>query len=150
MRPVGVWDRWLLIVAVGMTAFGVTMALLSPSAMFDGFNARIDPAFWGASAVGEAAKAFQGWAYGVWGATVAGFGLLAAFVARGPYRRRQRWARDALVSAVGLWFVLDTGISAFHGVWFNVGFNCVVFAALATPMAMTWKEFAREASVLSD
>jgi hypothetical protein len=139
-----------------MAAFGVFMALFSRSPVFDGFNSQIDPVFSlsvvprpardGIEAPGGAidasASAFQGWAYGVWGATVAGFGVLAAFVVRRPYRARQRWARDALVTAITLWFILDTGISALSGVWFNVAFNSVVLIALAVPVGATWREFA--------
>jgi hypothetical protein len=125
-----------------MAAFGVFMALFSRSPVFDGFNSQIDPVFWAGGAIDASASAFQGWAYGVWGATVAGFGVLAAFVVRRPYRARQRWARDALVTAIAVWFILDTGASAFYGVWFNVAFNSVVLIALAVPVGATWTEFA--------
>lgn len=135
------WDLWLLAVAVGMAAFGVFMALLNRSILFSGFDARIDPIFWGGVPPDPAARSFQGWAYGVWGATVAGLGALAAFLVRGPYRRRRRWSRDALTAAIALWFILDTGVSAAYGVWFNAVFNCAVLAALAVPLAVTWREF---------
>jgi hypothetical protein len=136
------WDAWLLAVAVGMTALGVFMALFNRSALFAGFDAHIDPVFWGAGPIDPAAGEFQGWAYGVWGATVAGFGLLAAWVVRGPFRARLRWGRDALAASLAVWFLLDTSISAAYGVWLNVAFNCAVLAALTVPLAATWKSFA--------
>jgi hypothetical protein len=130
-----------------MAVFGVFMALFNQSPLFDGFNSQIDPVF-ALSAVeapsapiGPSMQSFQGWAYGVWGATVAGFGVLAAFVARVPFRARRRWARDALVAAIAVWFVLDSGLSAMHGVWFNVAFNSAVLIALAVPLGATWREF---------
>lgn len=135
------WDGWLLVVAVGMAAFGACIALFNRSLLFDGFNAQINPVFWPGSAADASARAFQGWVYGVWGATVAGFGGLAAFLVRGPYRARVRWARDGLAAAIAVWFVLDTGVSAWYGVWFNVAFNSVVLLALAVPVAATWREF---------
>lgn len=79
--------------------------------------------------------------YGVWGATVAGFGLLAAFIVRRPHRQRQRWGRDALAASIGLWFVLATGISAADRVWFNVAFDAAILAALAVPLIATWATF---------
>lgn len=135
-----IWDGWLLAVAVAMAAFGVFMAAFNRSAAFDGFNRQINPAFWEHTIDGSAER-FQAWAYGVWGATVAGFGVMAAFIARNPYRARKRWARNAILTAVGLWFILDTGLSAWHDVWFNVGFNLVVLIAIAIPLAATWREF---------
>jgi hypothetical protein len=89
-------------------------------------------------------REFQGWAYGVWGATVAGLGLLAAFVVRGPFRLRQPWARNALATSILVWYALDTAISAQYGVWFNIGFNTLVLAALLLPLALTWTQFRRE------
>jgi len=127
-------------VALAMTGFGVFMALSSRSSAFDAFNQQIDPVFWPAGP-DSTARDFQQMIYAVWGATVAGFGALAAFVVRHPFRARQRWARDALAVSILLWFVLDTTASAVAGVWFNVVFNTVVLGALAVPMAATWKEF---------
>jgi hypothetical protein len=141
LKRTGLWDAWLLVVAFGMAAFGVLMALFSRSPLFDGFNSQIDPVFWNTSPIDTSVQTFQGWAYGVWGATVAGFGVLAAFVVRGPYHARQRWARDALVAAIAAWFILDTGVSALYGVWFNVAFNTAVLLALTVPIGVTWREF---------
>jgi hypothetical protein len=137
------WDKWILAVAVGMSIFGVLMALFSGTAFFDGFNRRIDAAFWGGPAE-PLLRQFQIWVYGVWGATVAGFGALAAFVAQRPFRLRRRWARDALAVSILLWFVLDTGLSMRYGVWFNVGFNALVAAALGLPLLLTWTSFPRD------
>src|SRR5512145_1725459 len=117
MQRSRLWDTWLLLVALGMTAFGIFMALFSRSSAFDAFNRQVDPVFWPAS-VDSSARAFQGMIYAVWGATVAGFGALAAFVVRYPYRGRRRWARDALTVSILLWFILDTMASAMAGVWF--------------------------------
>jgi len=147
VKRVGGWDTWLLAVAVAMSAFGVFMALFSRSPAFDAFNRQIDPAFWPEGVTDPAVRDFQGMIYGVWGATVAGLGALAAFVVFGPYRSRQRWARNALVAAIALWFILDTGISARYGVWFNVAFNSAILIALALPVAFTWREFRKRGTL---
>jgi hypothetical protein len=158
MARTGFWDMWLFVVAVAMAGFGVLMVLFGRSALFDGFNRQIDPVFWPADAPvaaadlpvaaspseGAGVREFQGWAYGVWGATVAGLGLLAAFVVRGPFRLRQPWARNALATSILVWYALDTAISAQYGVWFNIGFNTLVLAALLLPLALTWTQFRRE------
>lgn len=146
MSGARVWDAWLLGVAAGMAAFGVGMALFAQSSLFDGFNAQIDPVFWATRAIDPGTREFRGWVYGVWGATVAGFGLLAAFVARGPFRRRERWARDALLVAAATWFALDTAVSASYGVWFNVAFNTFVLLAIVVPIGFTWKQFSKTPS----
>jgi hypothetical protein len=139
----GFWDTWLLIVALGMAVFGVLMALFNRTAAFESFNRQIDTAFWWTVSAPQAARAFASSTYGVWGASVAGFGLLAAFVVRSPYRQRQIWAMDAMTVSVLAWFVLDTAISLGHAVWFNVGLNLLILIALAPPLLATWRQFGR-------
>jgi hypothetical protein len=139
------WHKWLLVVSLMIAAFGVMMALLSGTPLFDLFNNQIDPAFWGASAsaalVGEAARRFQQWLYGVWGATVAGWGITLAYVARYPFRRKERWVWNGLVAGLLVWFVLDTALSALYGVYFNVAFNVALIVLAGLPVVFTRKEF---------
>ena len=61
------WQRWLLAIGIIITLFGVAMTILSGTPLFDLFNRQINPAFWGASPVGDAATQFQQWLYGVLG-----------------------------------------------------------------------------------
>lgn len=132
-----------MLVAVGMTGFGVMMALFNRSGLFAAFNAGVDPAFWGSGHPDPIATAFQGWVYGAWGATVAGLGWLGFLLIRGPFRRRETWARNALATTLGIWFLLDTGVSLAHGVWLNVAVNLFVMSAFGIPMALSWADFSR-------
>lgn len=54
-----------------------------------------------------------------------------------PFRRRERWAWWALALGTALWFVLDTGISAGHGVGINVAINLTVLVLIGVPLAAT-------------
>jgi len=124
MRWFNFWKVWLFVVAVVMASFGVLMAFLNQTAVFAVFNREINAVFWPTGEVGMGLPQFQSWVYGVWGATVAGMGIFAAYVARYPFARRERWARQCLVAGTVVWFVLDTFISLAFGVVFN---------ALSTP-----------------
>jgi hypothetical protein len=135
------WQRWLLVVGIAVAAFGVFMAFLSGTPLFDLFNRQIDPAFWSAIAVDDAARQFQQWIYGVWGATIAGWGISLAYVARYPFSRKERWSRDALALGLLVWFVLDTSLSVIHKVYFNVAFNTALLILGLLPVVFTWKEF---------
>ena len=135
------WQRWLWIVSLTITGFGIFMALLNRTTVFEIFNAQIDPIFWGEAGIPEAARQFQGWVYGVWGATVAGWGLLVALIARYPFRERQTWAWKAIVYSLLLWYVFDTGISLYFGVTFNAIFNTLLLILIAPPMIATKKNF---------
>jgi hypothetical protein len=134
------WQKWLFIVSLGITAFGLFMAVFNQTALFDLFNQQIDPAFWD-SAPPEGVSSFQGWLYGVWGATIAGWGIFLAFIAHIPFKQRQKWAWNCLVVGLGIWFILDTWISWQFGVTFNVIFNTIVALAAGLPLIFSRKAF---------
>ncbi len=118
------------------------MTLLSGTSLFELFNRQIDPAFWGAKAVEDGAKEFQRWIYGVWGATVAGWGVSLAFVTHYSFRAKEKWAWRCMVIGLLVWFVLDTLISLGYGVYFNAVFNTVLLILVALPIVFTRKHFA--------
>jgi hypothetical protein len=141
MTSFSFWQRWLLVVSVGVSAFGVMMALLSGSPLFDLFNRQIDPAFWGASAVGHGAREFQKWLYGVWGATIAGWGVFLIFIAHYPFAKKEKWAWNCLALGLLVWFVLDTLISVNYLVYFNAVFNTALLILAGLPIVFTRKYF---------
>ncbi|PRP91715.1 hypothetical protein ENSA5_52950 [Enhygromyxa salina] len=52
-----------------------------------------------------------------------------------PLRRRQRWAAWAVAITTLNWCVVDTSLSAAHGVGVNVAFNLVALSSVAVPLA---------------
>lgn len=135
------WQRWLLFVSIIISVFGVMMVFLSGTPLFDVFNRQIDPAFWGASAVENVSKQFQHWMYGVWGATIAGWGVILTYIAYYPFNRKERWSWNSLVFGLLIWFVLDTSLSALYKVYFNVIFNTILLVLAGLPVVFTKKEF---------
>ena len=144
MKKFSFWQRWLLIVGILISVFGTLMAFLSGTPLFDSFDNQIDPAFWGLNAVEENAKTFQQWVYGVWGATIAGWGIFVTFIAQYPFRNRERWSWNCLVTGVLAWFVLDTSISIYCSVYFNVAFNMALLILAMLPVVSTRKYFTKE------
>ncbi len=132
--------RWLQVLGLLLGAFGTAMALAAGTPAFDTVDRLVDPAFW-ENGPDAAAREFQAWAYGVWGATIAGWGIAVAFLAAQAFRRREAWAWHAIAAGTALWFVLDTGLSLAHGVTFNVAFNLAVLLAVAVPLLSTRHSF---------
>jgi len=117
------------------------MAFSSGTPLFDLFHHQINPAFWSVNAIDDATRKFQQWVYGVWGATIAGWGIVLTYLARYPFRNKERWAWDGLILGVLIWFVLDTSLSLFYKVYFNVVLNTVLFILGILPLAFTRKWF---------
>ena len=141
MQNFSFWQRWLFVVGLGIAVFGILMAFLSGTPIFDLFNRQIDPAFWGTEASLESIKPFQQWIYGIWGATIAGWGVFVTFIAYYPFRNKEKWAWNCLVLGLLVWFVLDTVLSIFHKVYFNVAFNTTLLILAGLPAIFTRKEF---------
>lgn len=133
------WQRWLFIVSLGITGFGLFMAVFNQTALFDLFNRQIDPAFWDTASPPQGVADFQSWLFGVWGATIAGWGIFLAFIAYNPFKQRQKWAWNCLSIGLSVWFVLDTWISWKFEVHFNVFFNTFVALAVGLPLIFTRK-----------
>ena len=139
------WQKWLLAVSVYLIAFGIVLALFPQSRLMNlAFNNQINPAFWAApSDMGPGTVRFQAWIYGVLGATVAGWGVLLAFISHFPFKAKERWAWNAIAAGIGLWFIIDSPLSACYGVSLNLLFNTALLLLIAIPLAATRKAFAK-------
>jgi len=125
-----------------VVAFGLIMALFGQSgAMNFLLNDQIDPAFWDSGDVPMAAAEFQTFIYGVLGATIVGWGVFLAFMARYPFKAREPWAWNCIAIGMTAWFVVDTIISVRSGVGFNVVLNIVFFLLALIPLLFTRREF---------
>ncbi len=135
------WQRWLFVVCIVITFFGLLMFILSGSTLFDLFNRQIDPAFWAKGTVIAGIRPFQHWIYGVWGATITGWGIALTFITHFPFRNKEKWAWSCWVLGLSIWFVLDTGLSFVSKVYFNVAFNTILLILAGLPLIFTRKAF---------
>ena len=137
-----IWWRWLLVVSLIAVLFGTLMVvapgLLKPLSR-PSYNSFFVTDRYSQLPAGDIA--FQNWLYGVLGAVMAGWCVTVAFITYFPFRAGERWAWQALCIAVGVWFVLDTGISWLHGVTVNVVFNTGLLIAFGVPLVASRRFF---------
>ena len=142
MNRFSFWQAWLFVASLVIVAFGLALALFNQTAPFDWlFNDRVNRAFWSSPDVPAAAASFQQWIYGVLGATVAGWGVVIAFIARDPFARRERWAWNGLALSLLAWFIPDTALSLRFGVTVNAILNLLLFVIVLLPLAFTRQAF---------
>ncbi|MEJ2582701.1 MAG: hypothetical protein P8127_13860 [Acidobacteriota bacterium] len=136
------WNRWLLLVGWLLVAFGLLLGFLNQTQLFDvAFNRQIDPVFWPSRTPTESIESFQGWIYGVLGATVSGWGVFVVCLAAHPFKKRERWAWNCIAAGITLWYVADTSISLYFGVTFNAVVNTILGGLVYTPLLATRGEF---------
>ena len=127
------WHRWLMVVVIAVAVYAAALVVageLIGSAVFDplGFGPE------SGDITGGTPLEYATFIYGVLGAVIVGWMVTIGAIVRGPLRRGEPWAWWAVAISVGVWFLLDTGISIVlgfvsHGI-FNLGF----LAALAVPL----------------
>ena len=132
------WQRWLLILGILFVVLGIVMTLPFGTNLFDGL---INPVFWENGAIPDNANAFKTFVYGVLGASMVGWGVLFAFIAYYPFRQKEKWAWNCLVTGFTLWFIFGQYVSVSAGVYANVVADIVFFALVMLPLFFTRKEF---------
>lgn len=137
MKKFDFWYKWLLYLTLLIVVFGLLMTLLSQSAVFEPMNRQINDTFWQTTPVSGATIQFQQWIYGVLGATMTGWGILMYFVVKNPFKNREKWAWNALLVAIVIWYCVDTSISIYSKVYFNAVFNTVLLILTLFPLIFT-------------
>lgn len=137
------WQKWLFGMGIIIAAAGAAMSILSGVGFADLLNRLINPAFWGTSDVGGDVLKFQQFVYAILGATMAAWGVLIAFIAHYPFRKREKWAWNAMLVGTLAWFVLDTTPSAYYKVYANVVGNAAFLILILLPVVFSRKHFAK-------
>lgn len=73
--------------------------------------------------------------YMVLGAVLAGWALTLLQIVRGPLRDGETWALPLIARSLGMWFILDTGMSLVLGFPTHALFNVPFGLALGIPLA---------------
>lgn len=135
------WRNWLLAVCAIVILFGLIMALLSWSPLFSVFNDLVSDVFWNGTGPDAAVKQYQLWVHGMLGATMAGWGVTLAFIVFYPFTKKERWAWNAIVIGLALWFLVDTFMTVYTRAYFNVGVNVLLIVLAGIPLLMSRKAF---------
>lgn len=141
------WRKWLIGVSIYHVLFGLVLAFFSQSSLMDLLiNQYYDPTFWPNGHIDAGAMRYKAWSSSVLGAVIASWGLLIAFIASVPFKRREKWAWISVASGLVLWFVVDTSCSIYFQIQINVVFNLSILLLFALPLLFTFRHFFGSAS----
>jgi hypothetical protein len=142
MRSFIFWQRWLFYSSLVFALFGIVFAIYGHNPFFLPYNNALAHIFGWRGGIPTSIEPFRAFIWGPLGGTIACCYILLAFIAWFPFQRKERWARNAIIVAFGIWVILDSSVCIFYGVYFQV-FIINAFSVLikALPVIFTWKEF---------
>lgn len=136
------WQRWLFYTSLLFALFGIVFAVYGNNPLFLPYNRALAQVFWQSSEVPAEVEPFRAFIWGPLGGTIACCYLLLACIARYPFKRKERWARNAVIIGFSTWIILDSAISIYYGVYFQFCIiNAFSFLVKALPLIFTWKYF---------
>jgi hypothetical protein len=122
--------------------FGIVFAVYGNNPFFLPYNKALAHIFWSSENIPIDVEPFKAFIWGPLGSTIACCYILLAFIAWFPFRRKELWARNAIIMAFGVWVVLDSTVCINYGVFFQVYIiNAFSILIKGLPIIFTWKEF---------
>ncbi len=136
------WQRWLFYSSLLFALFGVVFALYGNNVFFLPYNKALAHIFGLGETLPIELEPFRAFIWGPLGATIACCYILLAFIAWFPFQRKERWARNAIIVAFGIWVFLDSVVCIYYGVYFQVyAINAFSILQKSLPIIFTWKDF---------
>ncbi len=149
MRSFIFWQRWLFYSSLLFAVFGIAFAVYGSNPLFLPYNNALARVFCFGNSIPSSIEPFRAFIWGPLGATIACCYILLAFIVWYPFQLKERWARNAIMVAFGVWAALDSSVCIFYGVYFQIflinGFSILV---KALPIIFTWKDFTTKSVIL--
>lgn len=133
MTPGWVWRCEAVFGALSV-AVGVAL-LFGETPLSAGYYGTIREAFYDGYAMPAAASRLTAWLLATCGAGVIGWGIAWVYLALGPLRRGEPWARRCLALSLLAWVVADLGAALSYGVSGEIFFVVAALVAAGVPLA---------------
>lgn len=136
------WQKWLFYSSLLFALFGIVFAIYGTNPLFAPYNNALASIFWHVSEIPSEVEPFRAFIWGPLGGTIACCYIFLAYIAWGPFKRKETWARNAILIAFGTWIILDSAICVYYGVYFQIYIiNAFSFLQKTLPIVFTWKDF---------
>ncbi len=137
------WQQWLFYTSLLFALFGLVLALYGNNPLFEPYHRMLASIFFQQDSLPEDTRLLYTFVMGPMGATIAVTYILLAYMARYPFRRREKWARNAIIVGFSVWFITDAIVSITYGVYFQalVLHLLISIPQKALPLIFTWKAF---------
>lgn len=135
------WQKWLTYANVFTVIVGLLIAFAGNSLVFEIHNDYTRDIFFSGEFSPEALK-FKNWLFGVIGGTIVGFHVLMIMISENSFKRKEKWAYQAMWYGLLSWFVIDSSVSIYYQAIYNVVLiNLFALVLIGIPLVATRKEF---------
>ena len=128
------WLGWLKTTMIILIVIGGFLTFFSSWINSVFLDVRIDAVFLNELMPGENLGSLKNWYTSILGAVMLGWGFSMLYIIDNPLRQREKWAWRSIFYPVLFWYLLDSGVSAYHGAIFNVIINTVLFLQVMAPL----------------
>jgi hypothetical protein len=136
------WQKWLFYTSLVFAIAGIVFAFSGNTPLSEPYNTMLAKIFWGSSKFPTEIDPFRTFIYAPLGGTMACCYILLAFIARYPFKNKQRWARNAIIVAFSVWALIDSSVCIYFKVYPQVYIiNLFSITIKALPIIFTWKHF---------
>ena len=136
------WQRWLFFTSILFALAGIVFAFFGNNILFQPYNKMLAQVFWHSSEFPPQADLFRAFIYAPLGGTIACCYILLAFIAQYPFKEKQPWARNAIITAFSFWVIIDSSLCIYYGVYPQIYLiNAFSIMVKALPIIFTWKSF---------
>ena len=138
------WQRWLFYTSILFAFAGIVFAFFGNNILFQPYNRMLAQVFWHSSEFPPQADLFRAFIYAPLGGTITCCYILLAFIVRYPFKEKQLWARNAIITAFSIWVLIDSSMCIYFGVYPQIYLiNAFSITVKALPIIFTWKSFKR-------
>ncbi len=136
------WQKWLTYANVMTICVGILVGFAGNSFFFTLHNEYTKEVFFNTQEFDPAVLQFKNWLFGIIGGTIVGFHILMVMISENAFKRKEKWAYNAMWLGLLSWFCIDSGISIYYGAIHNVVIiNLVALILIGLPLVMTKNVF---------
>lgn len=134
------WQLWLFYTSLLFAAASLSITFLKP--IHAKYEQLLERQMFNNEELHQDSERIISFMRGPYGSTIACTYILLAYIAAFPFRRRERWARNSIIIAFGVWVLIDTLFCVAYRMYFQaIVLNGLSLIQKALPIIFTWKHF---------
>ncbi len=139
------WQKWLTWANVLTMGIGLLVAFGGNSIFFKIHNDFTREVFFDGKEITGSLLLFKNWLFGIIGGTIVGFHFLMIMISENAFKKKEKWAYNALWGGLLFWFIIDSSISIFYGALYNVILiNLFALVLIGVPLLKTHTAFSKK------